>query len=49
MTYKNKQPIYTIYKIQNIKTIDVNADLISLFIIFVGDTRFELVTSTLSR
>ena len=34
--------------IQNINTIDVRADLISFFIIFVGDTRFELVTPCLS-
>ena len=34
--------------IQNRKAIDVSADLTSLFIIFVGDTRFELVTPCLS-
>ena len=34
--------------IQNRKTIDVRADLTSFFIIFVGDTRFELVTPCLS-
>ena len=34
--------------IQNRNTIDVRADLTSFFIIFVGDTRFELVTPCLS-
>ena len=34
--------------IQNRNTVDVRADLTSFFIIFVGDTRFELVTPCLS-
>ena len=35
--------------IENRKIIDVIADLISFFIIFVGDRGFEPLTSTLSR